>query len=171
MSLDGRWQLDLVEVPDAVHPPTAEVEVPGSWTLQVPGWELAHGTVRYSRAFTVPADWPEDGMLLLRFAAVNHGAEVRVIGHLLGVHHCGWTPFEVPVDRCLLHGGEQRLEVLVSYPPLLPEDSDAVSLQEVPHGKQTWYGTNAGIWQPVTLEHRPRQHIADVAVRTRWSTP
>ena len=170
VSLDGRWQLELLDVPDAVHPPAAEVEVPGSWTLQVPGCELAHGTVRYTRGFAVPADWPDDGTLVLRFGAVNHAAEVRVNGHRLGGHEGGWTPFEVPVDRALLVEGEQRLEVEVSYPLLLPEDPDALSLQEVPHGKQTWYGTNAGIWQPVTLEHRALRHVAELTVRTEADT-
>ena len=170
LSLDGRWQLELLDVPDAVHPPTAEVEVPGSWTLQVPGCELAHGTVRYARGFAVPDDWPDDGTLVLRFAAVNHAAEVRVNGHLVGAHEGGWTPFELPVDRGLLTDGPQQLDVVVSYPPLLPQDPQAVSLQEVPHGKQTWYGTNAGIWQPVTLEHRPRQHLAHLVVRTEAAT-
>ena len=170
LSLDGRWQLELVDVPDAVHPPTAEVAVPGSWTLQVPGCELAHGTVRYSRTFRVPEPWPLDGALVLRFGAVNHAAQVHVNGRLVGAHEGGWTPFEVIVEQDLLDQEEQRLDVVVSYPPLLPEGPDAVSLQEVPHGKQTWYGTNAGIWQPVTLEHRPRLHIADVAVQTEAGT-
>ena len=165
LALDGRWNLELVDVP-GVHPATAEVDVPGSWTLQVPGCELAHGTVRYSRTFEVPADWPQDGSLVLRFGAVNHGATVRLDGVEQGRHEGGWTPFEVPLDRSLLTGGPQRLEVDVSYPALLPDDPQAVSLQEVPHGKQTWYGTNAGIWQPVTLEHRPRQYVRDTHVRT-----
>jgi hypothetical protein len=153
-----------------VHPPSATVDVPGSWTLQVPGCELAHGTVRYTRTFTVPTRWPHDGTLVLRFAAVNHAAEVRVNGHLAGRHEGGWTPFEVVVDRAVLAAGEQRLDVVVSYPPLLPQEPGGVSLQEIPHGKQTWYGTNAGIWQPVTLEHRPEQHVAHVAVRTEAAT-
>jgi hypothetical protein len=166
LSLDGRWQLELVDVLDAPHPPTAEVEVPGSWTLQVPGCELAHGTVRYRRSFSVPLDWPQEGTLVLRFGAVNHAAVVTVDGVEAGRHEGGWTPFEVELDPALLTGTEQVLEVEVHYPPLLPQDPATVSLQEVPHGKQTWYGTAAGIWQPVVLEHRPRQHLADLAVRT-----
>ena len=172
LPLDGPWRLELVDVPDAVHPATAEVEVPGSWTLQVPGCELAHGTVRYSRSFRVPESWPHDGTLVLRFAAVNHAAQVLVNGHRVGGHEGGWTPFQVTVDPTLLTGDEERLEVVVSYPPLLAteEDPDAISLQEIPHGKQTWYGTNAGIWQPVTLEHRPPQHLAEAQVRMDAAT-
>ena len=163
LSLDGRWQLELVDVPDAVHPPAADdVEVPGSWTLQVPGCEAAHGTVRYARSFEVPKSWPSDGTVVLRFGAVNHSARVVVNDRSVASHLGGWTPFEVVLDRDVLTGGQERLEVVVSYPPLLaPQgDADFVGLQEIPHGKQTWYGTNAGIWQPVVLEHRPAQHLA-----------
>ena len=172
LSLDGRWQLELLDVPDAIHPAAAEVEVPGSWTLQVPGCETAHGTVRYVRSFTVPQDWPHDGTVLLHFGAVNHAAQVVLNGRVLATHEGGWTPFEVNVDRDVLTGERERLEVVVSYPPLLapPGGADAVNLQEVPHGKQTWYGTNAGIWQPVTLEHRALQHITEARVRADAAT-
>ena len=119
LALDGRWQLHLLDVPDAVHPATAEVEVPGSWTVQVPGCERAHGTVRYTRSFTVPRSWPKPDTLVLRFGAVNHAAEVLLNGHHLGAHEGGWTPFEVVVDRALLTGDQERLEVVVSYPALL----------------------------------------------------
>lgn len=168
MSLDGPWRLELLDVSGALHGSGAEVEVevPGSWTVQVPGLELAHGTVRYSRTFRVPASWPADGVLLLRFGAVNHGAQVHVNGYPVGGHEGGWTPFEMVLDRSVLTGADELLEVVVSYPPLLAAEPGAVSLQEVPHGKQTWYGTGAGIWQPVSLEHRPAQHVAGTRVRT-----
>ena len=165
-SLDGRWELELVDVPGQRQPAPFDVLVPGSWTLQVPGAELADGTVRYRRSFGVPAEWPADGELVLRFGAVNHCAEVSVNGRPVGRHEGGWTPFELPVDRSLLVEGEQTVEVLVSYPPLLAPSADSWGMQEVPHGKQTWYGTNAGIWQSVDLVHRPAHHLEDVLVRT-----
>jgi hypothetical protein len=168
--LDGPWRLELLDVPGAPRAVPAEVEVPGSWTLQVPGCETAHGTVRCSRTFTVPASWPADGVVLLRFGAVNHAAEVRVNGRRVGGHEGGWTPFEVLVPADLLTGADELLEVVVSYPPLLPARPGEPSLQEVPHGKQTWYGSGAGIWQPVTLEHRPRRHVASARVRTDAAT-
>ena len=118
-SLDGRWELELVDVPGQRQPAPFDVLVPGSWTLQVPGAELADGTVRYRRTFTVPSSWPADGELVLHFGAVNHCAEVSVNGHDVGRHEGGWTPFELPVDRSLLVDGEQSVEVLVSYPSLL----------------------------------------------------
>ena len=87
--------------------------MPGSWTVQVPGCERAHGTVRYTRSFTVPRSWPKHDTLVLRFGAVNHAAEVLLNGHHLGAHEGGWTPFEVVVDRALLTGDQERLEVVV----------------------------------------------------------
>ncbi len=170
LSLDGRWQLQLVAVAGHAPSETVEVDVPGSWTAQVPGSQARHGTVRYERSFTVPSEWPVDGTLLMRFGAVNHAAEVRLNGHLVGRHEGGWTPFAVGIDAAVLTGGDERLEVVVSYPPLLPADPGQVSLQEIPHGKQTWYGSNAGIWQPVVLEHRARHHVAAARVRTDAAT-
>ncbi len=170
LSLDGRWQLRLVDVPGHAPSDVIDVDVPGSWTLQVPDCQLANGTVRYARTFTVPDGWPADGALVLRFGAVNHAAEVLLNGHVVGRHEGGWTPFAVPVDRHLLTGADELLEVVVSYPPLLPAQPGGTSLQEIPHGKQTWYGTNAGIWQPVVLEHRPPQHLAAARVRTEAAT-
>jgi hypothetical protein len=132
----------------------------------VPGAELADGTVRYRRTFTVPVAWPADGELVLHFGAVNHCAEVSVNGHDVGRHEGGWTPFELRSTARCWSTGEQTVEVLVSYPPLLAPSADSWGMQEVPHGKQTWYGTNAGIWQSVTLLHRPSHHLEDVLVRT-----
>jgi hypothetical protein len=103
--------------------------------------------------------------VLLRFGAVNHAARVTLNGFEIGEHEGGWTPFELPIDAQLLTGSEQHLEVVVSYPPLLPGEQKDESLQETPHGKQTWYGPNAGIWQSVTLEHRSRTHLTSVRVR------
>ncbi len=169
VSLDGTWDLTLLDRPGQPQP--VPVEVPGSWTLQVPGAELARETVRYSRTVRVPAEWDPADPVLLCFGAVNHAAEVSVDGHVVGRHEGGWTPFEVPLDRGLLTGGSALLEVVVRYPALLAEGEGegGDNMQEWPHGKQTWYGTNAGIWQPVTLERRARTHVvrsvvaADVA--------
>jgi hypothetical protein len=122
VSLDGSWGLELLDVPGPPRTAPAQVEVPGAWTLQVPGCATAHGAVRYSRTFRVPPAWPADGVVLLRFGAVNHAAEVLVNGRCIGGHEGGWTPFEVVVPADLLTGGDERLEVVVSYPPLLPAD-------------------------------------------------
>ena len=165
VSLDGSWGLELLDVPGPPRTAPAQVEVPGAWTLQVPGCATAHGAVRYSRTFRVPPAWPADGVVLLRFGAVNHAAEVLVNGRCIGGHEGGWTPFEVVVPADLLTGGDERLEVVVAYPPLLPADPGDPGLQEVPHGKQTWYGSGAGIWQSVALEHRPRRHLVRARVR------
>ncbi len=161
ISLDGYWELDTSELPGS--PEATTVAVPGSWTLALPGYETATGTVTYSRTFLVPTEWT-GGRVVIRFGAVNHGAQVRVNGVHLGEHHGGWTPFEYEIPWALLHEVENVLEVRVSYPQLLSQPG-AVGMQEIPHGKQAWYGTNAGIWQPVTLEHRSEVYIKHASVR------
>ncbi len=161
ISLDGYWDLDTSQL--AGSPEARMVPVPGSWTLALPGYETATGTVTYSRTFIVPTEWV-GGELVLRFGAVNHEATVRVNGVELGGHQGAWTPFEFTIPWELLREAENSLEVEVGYPRLLSQ-ADAVGMQEIPHGKQAWYGTNAGIWQPVTLEHRADVYIKHAVVR------
>ena len=170
ISLDGAWQLTVLDVrghePGEVRP----VVVPGSWTLQLPGSELSHGVVRYSRTIEVPDTWRGTGAVVLCFGAVNHAATVRLDGRELGGHVGGWTPFEMVVPEEMLTGGLLVLDVEVAYPPLMAAGAGAPGMQEAPHGKQSWYGTNAGIWQPVVLEHRPAMHMVDVVVRADGGT-
>jgi beta-galactosidase/beta-glucuronidase len=168
LSLDGPWSLAFLDVPRRPAGDVGTVSVPGSWTLQVPGCERSHGTVRYSRTFTVPDG--RAGAVVLRFGAVNHSARVLLDGHLLGVHEGGWTPFEVVVPPELVGtagGTEHRLDVEVGYLQQMSRSDGPIGMQEIPHGKQYWYGTGAGIWQPVTLELRPARHLRDVVVRTQ----
>ena len=158
LSLDGQWDL---EVQDDLGTAIAHhrVEVPGAWTTQVPGAGDSHATVLYRRVFTHA---PTDAVTVLRFDGVNHHAAVTLNGTLLGEHAGAWEPFEFDATEAL-RAGENVLEVVVSYPPRFGVDGEPGYL-EVPHGKQSWYGTTAGIWQQVSLESRPTVHIAHLRV-------
>lgn len=162
LALDGPWTLRAEAFPAA-----RTVTVPGAWTTQVAGFEMSHDTVHYSRSFTAPTDWT--GLApYLRFGGVNHRAEVRLNGTLVGEHTGGWTPFDIGVGDALVPG-ENRLEVTVSYPPRMRTETEP-GFTEVPHGKQSWYGPSAGIWQSVSLEGRAPQHVQHARVRADAAT-
>lgn len=162
LALDGQWNLRAEAFPEG-----RTVTVPGAWTTQVAGFEMSHDTVHYSRTFTAPTDWADENAVLL-FGGVNHRAEVSLNGTPLGSHVGGWTPFELPVGDALV-AGENLLEVTVSYPPRM-RTAQEPGFTEIPHGKQSWYGPSAGIWQSVTLEARAAQHIRSARVRADAET-
>src|SRR5680860_885277 len=152
LDLNGEWALSGAESDDVV------VVVPGPWTTQVPGNGMSHQTVRYHRSFDVPTGWAAGRTTHLTFGGVNHTASVTLNGHPIGEHVGGWTPFEFELGDAL-PAGTNQLEVVVSYPPVLGSVDEA-SFSEVPHGKQSWYGTGAGIWQSVRVESRTTQHLS-----------
>lgn len=156
--LDGEWGLEILTGSESSL--ATVVQVPGPWTLQVPGCEDSHESVRYTRLFDAAAD--ERSVSYLVFDGVNHEAVVRLNGTEVGRHRGAWEPFELDVTQAL-RLGENRLEVDVHYPPRL-RTADTHGQLDIPHGKQTWYGTTAGIWQSVRLEHRPATHLQGLRV-------
>ncbi len=154
--LGGTWDLEILGDASSSH----QVVVPGPWTTQVAGYGDSHDAVRYRRTFDAQ---PSPGMRqLLTFGGVNHTAVVSVNGVEVGRSVGGWSRFEFDVTDAVVEG-ENLLEVVVSYPPRVREGEEP-SFLEVPHGKQSWYGTTAGIWQPVALETRDAAHVRDLSV-------
>ncbi|HEY9424844.1 MAG TPA: sugar-binding domain-containing protein [Microterricola sp.] len=158
VSLDGIWALELDSTAEVF-----EVTVPSPWTTQVPGRGDSHETVRYRRQFEAPLGAERAARNILVFGGANHAASVVLNGQHIGGHIGGWTPFELDATAAL-RPGVNELVVEVSYPPRTGTDA-AVPFTEVAHGKQSWYGTSAGIWQSVSLEQRPAQHLRSVVVR------
>lgn len=156
LSLDGDWSLQL---PDGS---SRTVRVPGSWTAQVDGYGDSHDTVRYERTFDWQPTVEAERRQVLRFDAVNQTARVWLNGIFLGAHEGAWLPFEFDATEALA-AGRNRVEVEVAYPPRLGTDEQPGFLEH-PIGKQSWYGTTAGIWQSVQLEDRPAAHLTDLQV-------
>ncbi len=161
ISLDGDWKLHL---PGDAGIRT--VSVPGTWTTQVAGFGESHETVRFERSFDVTVR--SDRRLIMRFEAVNHTAVVRVNGIVVGEHVGAWEPFEFDVTDVVVDG-QNTLEVTVSYPPRYGSEAEAGFLEH-PLGKQSWYGTTAGIWQSVALEERHEAHVRSVSLRADADT-
>ena len=114
------------------------------------------GVVWYARRVEVPASWPADERVFLRFGAVDWEAEVWVEGERAAGHVGGYTPFEVDVTAWAQPGGSFHVAVRVR------DDcyDDKASLV----GKQGgfWYTCAGGLWQDVVLSHRPAAHVVSV---------
>lgn len=165
VSLDGTWQ---IRFEDAAAP--AEITVPGPWSARFPERANTPGTAAYARSVTVPDHW-RGRQVALRFGAVNYLAEISVNGRGIGRHEGGYLPFDVVIPDDLL-AGEMGVEVRVTMPDGDRSRFADMPFDEIPHGKQSWYGLLGGIWQSVSLECRDATHIvtqkivADLATGT-----
>ena len=74
-----------------------------------------HDHLWYRRAFSVPAAWTGQ-RLMLHFDAVDYEAEVLVNGKSLGVHRGGYEPFAYDVAPFVKGTGLQELVVRVFDP-------------------------------------------------------
>jgi hypothetical protein len=189
IDLDGRWR--FVPDPDAGLEPAAldaastgsNIDVPGCWEAQSADWRgLVTGW--YGRTIDVPADW-QGSRVVLAFGAVMYHATVFLNGRRVGEHEGGYTPFELDAADQIDWGGTNELAVRVVNPigdittyPAGPQDlavadarTPAFPAPEVPHGKQTWYSSQSGIWQSVRIERRPRIALAPLHVRVELADP
>jgi hypothetical protein len=162
LSLDGAWDFQL----EGREPTT--IAVPAPWQAHFPDLRAAAGVATYSRPLAVPQEW-QDRQVVVHFGAVNYFAEVSVNGRRLGSHEGGYLPFEFVIPADLLVG-EIRLEVRVTLPNSDGRAFPDFPFDEIPHGKQSWYGMLGGIWQSVWLECRTEAHIAHQGIRADLST-
>lgn len=160
LPLDGVWDFRH-EAHDRWH----EARVPGFWQAQFPDLAVAFGRATYARDVAVPADWAEREIALC-FGAVSDTAVVRLDGVEIGRHQGGYLPFEVPVPASAA-GGTCRLEV-ETFLPDADRPEGGGDFAEILHGKQSWYGPQAGIWQSVHLEARDRLHIRHLRLDPYW---
>ncbi|MEN9935075.1 MAG: hypothetical protein RLZZ387_1654 [Chloroflexota bacterium] len=165
-SLDGAWQFRTD--PHA----NLAADAPGSWrTVTVPAPWQSHaddlrdyqGVAWYRRGFEVPADW-SGSALVLHFGAVDYYAEVYVNGRLAGEHTGGYLPFDLDISALVRYGAENELTVRVTDPSNDRERFPETPFDEIPHGKQSWYGPLSGIWQSVWVEARPAAHVTRLKV-------
>lgn len=160
LSLDGDW--DFRHEADAAW---RSARVPGPWQAQFPELALSFGRATYRRRFDLPDAWTEREVAL-RFQAVCEIARVRVNGREVAYHEGGYLPFEAVIPAELLRPtNEVEVEVI------LPDGSrggGVPDFAEIPHGKQSWYGPQGGIWQSVSLEARNPAHIRSIRLDPLW---
>lgn len=157
VSLDGVWDFRLDREEN-----WRAIQVPGVWQAQFDDLRETHGVTWYRRYFTVPKDFRKRHVVL-GFGAVNYLAEVYVNGRLLCTHEGGYLAFEVPLDHETLWE-DNLLEVKVTLPSNDMAEFPDHPFQEIPHGKQSWYGPMGGIWQSVWLEARDAEHFKSVRI-------
>ena len=177
-SLDGTWELVHVEVDGVADDPDKLLErpadgwrhstVPGPWQAD-PELTGRHGTVWYRRRITVTPDRADgagvaDDLTILRIGAANHDLQVHLDGCLVATHRGGYLPVEVDLTAHVSPGSDHVLLLRVHLPSYDPALEPGPTFDAILHGKQSWYGPSGGLWQSVTLERRPRHHVAAVRV-------
>ena len=105
------------------------------------------GAYIYEKTFEVLEDW-KGKYVAVHFEGVYHRSKVFLNGVLLGSHANGYTPFELELDD--LHGGENTLRV---------------ELDTTDEPNSRWY-SGAGIYRPVWLVVKEKDHIRDLRIDT-----
>lgn len=170
-NLNGKWQFRFDPKDEGLkagwEKPGAEgfdksIVVPFPWESELSGVTdpKYHGVAWYRREFTVPAEFPKNDHVWLRFGAVDWRADVWVNGEHVARHEGGYTPFEADVTKALKAGDGKAATVVVRvFDPTDPGQ---------PTGKQVgWYTSTSGIWQTVWLEARPKTRIDHWATTTK----
>ncbi len=160
ISLDGTWDFR-----HELHSEWHKAQVPGHWQAQFSDLEVAFGRAHYARDITVPAGWADRDVALC-FGAVSELAIIRLNGQEIGRHQGGYLPFEIAVPATFA-GTTCRLEVETCLPDAHRPD-DAPDFAEYPHGKQSWYGPQGGIWQSVVLQARAQSNISALRIDAHW---
>ncbi|MDT4896970.1 MAG: hypothetical protein QOH25_2047 [Acidobacteriota bacterium] len=146
-----------------------DVRVGLSWNAQFADLRDYMGVAWYRTLLEAP-ELKDGRRALLKFGAVDYFSEIFVNGQKVGEHEGGYTPFSFDVTGALKPGANELL-VRVVDPPMDEKENRArfpeMMYNEIPHGKQNWYVQTGGIWQPVTLEIKPRVYISGVKVYPR----
>jgi hypothetical protein len=158
--LDGMWQFRFGNESD-----WRQTKVPAPWQACFEDLAVSFGTATYRRAFSVPADW-KGRQVVLCFGAVSEFATVSVNDTVVGRHEGGYLPFEFVIPASLLKA-DNVVEVVASLPDAHRSDAHT-DFAEIPHGKQSWYGPQGGIWQSVRLEARAAQHLTALRLDPIW---
>ena len=161
-SLDGQWRFIPLNVSqtslnfsDWREKDGELITVPGPWQAD-PRFRYHVGAALYQREFQIPEEWLTPGrVVILGFGAVDYFARVWVNGVEVGSHEGGYLPFEFDITAAA-RPGLNTVTVWVDDPQEL--------FEEIPHGKQSWYGMLSGLWQSVWLENRAASHIRRVKI-------
>lgn len=157
-SLNGPWNFwtdpDNAYTHDHLPVESLPVLVPAPWQSQHETLRSYMGTGWYQRSFELPQVTGRE-RLFIHFGAVDYRAEVWLNEIKIGEHENGYLPFDLEATSAA-RPGANLLTVRVEDPLEI--------FEEIPHGKQSWYGMISGLWQPVTVETRPAVFIQQVRI-------
>lgn len=143
------------------------IPVPSNWEFHgfgtfdygLPDQPPSKETATYRYRFTTPAAWEGQAVRLV-FEGVMTDTYVKVNGQAAGpVHQGGFYRFSFDVSSLLRYGQENQLEVQVKN----HSDNASVNTAE----READYWIFGGIYRPVYLEAKPRQHIVRTAIDAR----
>lgn len=169
VNLDGQWEfiidpegaLDEISVRHAQEWRT--VTVPGSWQTQDVDLRDYFGVAWYRRSFNIEYNVAE--RYFIEFDACDWETVVFINEKIAGKNQGGYLPFSFEITG-LLTDGSNTIVIRVMDPADTEEGTEGVSLWQVPHGKQSWYLQNSGIWQSVRIVEKPVFHINSVDIKT-----
>ncbi len=153
--LDGEWEFR----PEREHN-WRKAPVPGNWH-NLPRLRGYTGAAEYRKTVTIPPTWNGDPWLV--FGAVDYAARVVVNDRYVGFHEGGYTPFAFNIGH-IVRPGQTAVVSLVVEDAGPGADVRGYAFDEIPHGKQSWYGNVSGPWQPVILEERARTHVRSLRI-------
>lgn len=160
MSLDGAWQFRH-ETDGAWR----QAKVPAPWQACFEDLAVSFGSATYRRNFVLPNDWSKREVAIC-FGAVSDLAIVSINGIEIGRHEGGYLPFEFIIPTGLLKG-DNVVEIVAVLPDAHRNEHNA-DFAEIPHGKQSWYGPQGGIWQSVRIEARHPLQISSLRLDPVW---
>jgi beta-galactosidase len=164
VSLNGRWDFQLLPHPEAALGEWSQIEVPGLWTMQ--GFAPPAYTNVQMPFDDKPPNVPEDNptgifrrrfprppgeRIVLHFGGSEGALFVELNGEPVGIHKDARTPAEFDVTHLLEDDNELICAVLQWSDASFVEDQD-----------QWWHG---GLPRDVFLYATPREYIADVFAR------
>ncbi len=158
-NLNGLWQYEQGQL--GQRPPFGQnlaqtVLVP--FPVQSPLSGIERGDTRgwYRRAFTVPAAWRSQ-RVILNFGAVSWAATVYVNGRRAGTHFGDYEAFSFDITRLLRRHGPNELVVGFYDPVGGAGEPVGKQIPGTPHG--IYHTASSGIWQTVWLEPVAVRHI------------
>ncbi|MFA7287973.1 MAG: sugar-binding domain-containing protein [Melioribacteraceae bacterium] len=128
------------------------IEVPSNWHLAIDNLIDYQGYAYYKKIVNI--NIPEEPKrIILHFDAVDYLSKLYINKKYVGSHEGGFTPFYFDITNYIMNGEN---EILLSV--LDPNDStniEGIYYRNIPHGKQSWYTQNSGIWQSVYITTEP----------------
>jgi hypothetical protein len=153
----------------------------GAWeSVTIPhyGEPLGRTNTFYRTPFQLDS-WNTNEAVFVRFRGVDYKAHVFVNGAFVGSHEGFFALFEFDITR-FVHRGENTLFVQVDndfptlgvvnhpeYPDLMGDKLYAATGPGYDDPQAGWHHDppGMGIYQPVTIDVRPRVHVHDIFVR------